>query len=132
MGSGFHTATLVPPWLAVWNTVGFVLLGIYRIKTQQKSYGKLVLWLFLAFCANTLCLPGSEVLVYMTVVVGGLFAFANVPPAIGKAITRKLALQNSEAQDSPEFIRQQLRRMEWICLFPLNGFWLRVHGSFVQ
>lgn len=115
----------VPPrWFLLGCLFGTLLAlccyAIYCIKTQQKRYGRLLLWLFFAFWVNMLCLPGSEILVYMTAVVGGLFAFANVPPAIGKAITQKLALQNPEKQVSPEFIRQQLWRMEWVDLFPLK------------
>ena len=115
----------VPPrWFLYGWLCGTLLVlcsyGIYRLKTHQKRYGMLALWLFLAFWVNVLCYPGFGFLEYMTLIVGGLFAFANIPPAISRAITRSLVSQNSEREDAKVFSQKQLRRMEWVCFFPLK------------
>ena len=105
-------------------------MGIFsRLKTHPKRYWVPVLCLFLAFWCKVLCSPGSEVFWYMTVLVGGLFAFANIPSAVGRAITRRLVFQDSEIEQTEAFIHRQLRRMEWVRFFPLKrvlaaGLWL--------
>ncbi len=115
----------VPPcWFLYGWLFGTLLVlcsyGIYRLKTRQKRYGMLALWLFLAFWVNMLCYPGSDFLGYMTLIVGGLFAFANIPPAISRAITKGLVSQNSDLEEAQSFSKRQLRRMEWVCFFPLK------------
>ncbi len=115
----------IPPcWFLCACLFGALLVlcnyWIYRLKTQQKRYGLLVLWLFLAFWVNVLCYFKSVFLVGMTLIVGGLFAFANIPPAIGSAITKGLVSQNSDIEDVQAFSQWQLRRMEWVCFFPLK------------
>lgn len=115
----------IPPlwFLCGWLCAGVLVLcgyGIYRLKTQKKRYGMLALSLFLAFWVNVLCLPGSGLLVCMTLIVGGLFALANIPPALGRAIAQSLAAGNSEQEDALAFARRQLRRMEWVRFFPLK------------
>ncbi len=117
----------VPPcwFLCGWLSGTLLVLssyGIYRLKTQQKRHGILVLGLFLAFWVNVLCGPKSGVLWFMTALVGGLFALANIPPAIGRAITRGLVSRNSEIDDAQAFSSRQLRRMEWVRFLPLKRF----------
>ncbi len=123
--------SIPPRWFLYGWLSGTLLVlcsyGVYRLKTQQKRYGMLVLWLFLGFWVNVLCYPKSDFLVYMTLVVGGLFAFANIPPAIGSAITKGLVSQNLDIEDAQAFSQRQLRRMEWVCFFPLK----RVLTAFV-
>lgn len=90
----------------------------------------LILWLFLSWWLNLLFTPGSIMVWIMTVIIGGMFAFANVPSMIGRAITRSLIFEASDLEkDQEELCRRKLGRAEWICFFPLKkilaaGAWL--------
>lgn len=106
------------------------IYGVYRIKTKKKRYGMLILWLFLSYWINLLFTPGSGMMWVMTVVIGGMFIFANVPPMIGRVITRNLTFKATDLEkDQEELCRRKLRQAEWICFFPLKkilaaGAWL--------
>ena len=123
-----------PRWFLHSVFAGFLLVfciyGIYRIKTKKKRYGMLILWLFLSWWLNLLFTPGSIMVWIMTVIIGGMFAFANVPSMIGRAITRSLIFEASDLEkDQEELCRQKLRKMEWICFHPMKkilaaGAWL--------
>lgn len=107
---------------------------IYRMKSSKKRYGTLILCLFLPYFLNAHFKPGSEKLrvitIFMTLIVGGLFAMANIPGMVSRAITRQLIFQDSELKyDAEELCKQKLRRMEWVCFFPLkkvlfSGLWI--------
>ncbi len=116
--------SIPPHWFLYGWLCGTLLVlcsyGIYRLKTQQKRYGMLACFLFLALWMNVLCYPGSELFWCMTVFVSGLFAFANIPPAISRTITIGLLSQNSEIGDATVLSQKQLHRMEWIRFFPLK------------
>lgn len=124
----------LPRWFlhSVLAGLLFVLCvyGIWRIKTNKKRYGMLILWLILSCWLNMLFIPGSGILWIMTVVIGGLFAFANIPPMIGRVITRNLMFKDTDSEkDQEELCSRKLRQMEWICFYPLKkilaaGAWL--------
>ncbi|MEF2652576.1 MAG: hypothetical protein U0M37_00080 [Blautia sp.] len=123
-----------PRWFLHSVFVGFLLVfciyGIYRIQTKKKRYGMLILWLFLSWWLNLLFTPGSAMVWVMTVIIGGMFAFANVPPMIGRMLTRSLICEASDLEkDQEELCRRKLGKAEWICFFPLKkilaaGAWL--------
>lgn len=119
-------STSLPRWfLFGWLSATLLVLcwyGVYRQKAHKKRYGMLVLGLFLAFWVNALFYSKSVFFLYMTLVVVGLFALANIPPAVACAATKHLATQNVPNGDTELFGRQQLRRMEWVHLFPLKRF----------
>ena len=108
----------------------FCIYGIYRIKIKKKRYGMLILWLFLSWWLNLLFTPGSAMVWIMTVIIGGMFAFANVPSMIGRAVTRNLVFKAGDLEkNQEELCRRKLRQAEWICFFPLKkilaaGAWL--------
>lgn len=124
--AAFGVSSALPRWFLFGWLSGTLLVlcgyGIYRLKTQQKRKRMLVLGLFLAFWLNALCYSESAFFLYMTLVVVGLFAMANIPPAVGSAITKGLVTQDSTSDDAAFFSRRQLCRMEWVCLFPLKRF----------
>lgn len=104
----------------------------YRMKAAKKRYGTLVLCLLIPYFLNLYFKPGSGKLwgmtIFMAVIVGGLFAMANVPSMIARAILNRILLQPSDVEDTTEFAKQQLRRIEWIRFFPLKkvligGLW---------
>lgn len=107
---------------------------IYRIKSSKKRYLTFVLCLFIPYFVNAIFEPGSKNLFFMTicmaVFIGGMFAMANLPGIIGRAITKHIASQNSDFQENTEVLCQkQLRKIEWIRCFPLKkvliaGLWL--------
>ena len=123
-----------PRWFLHSVFAGFLLVfciyGIYRIKTKKKRYGMLILWLFLSWWLNLLFTPGSAMVWIMTVIIGGMFAFANVPSMIGRTITRNLVFKAGDLEkNQEELCRRKLRQAEWICFFPLKkilaaGAWL--------
>lgn len=123
-----------PRWFLHSVLAGLLLVlcvyGIWRIKTKKKRYGMLIVWLVLSCWLNMLFIPGSGMLWIMTVVIGGLFAFANIPPMIGRVITRNLVFKDADLEkDQEELCSRKLRQMEWICFFPLKkilaaGAWL--------
>lgn len=124
----------LPRWFLHSVLAGMFLVlcvyGVWRIKTKKKRYGMLILWLVLSCWLNMLFIPGSGMLWIMTVVIGGLFAFANIPPMIGRVITRNLVFKDADLEkDQEELCRQKLRKMEWICFHPMKkilaaGAWL--------
>ena len=124
----------LPRWFLHSVLAGLLLVlcvyGIWRIKTNKKRYGMLILWLVLSCWLNMLFIPGSGMLWIMTVVIGGLFAFANIPPMIGRVITRNLMFKDTDSEkDQEELCSRKLRQMEWICFYPLKkilaaGAWL--------
>ncbi len=124
--TAFGIFSTLPRWfLFAWLSGTLLVLcgyGIYRTKTQKKRYGVLILGLFIAFWVNMLCCPGSSFFWYMTLVVVGLFALANIPPAIGNAITRHLVTQTSTSGDGAASCRRKLCQMEWVRFFPLKRF----------
>lgn len=118
-------ALFFPRWFLHSVFAGFLLVlciyGIYRIKTKKKRYGMLILWLFLSWWLNLLFTPGSAMVWVMTVIIGGMFAFANIPPMIGRAITRSLKFEASDLEkDQEELCKRKLGKTEWICFFPLK------------
>lgn len=84
----------------------FCIYGIYRIKIKKKRYGMLILWLFLSWWLNLLFTPGSAMVWIMTVIIGGMFAFANVPSMIGRAVTRNLVFKAGDLEKKSGRIMQ--------------------------
>lgn len=119
-------ASALPRWFLFGWLSGTLLVlcgyGIYRLKTQKNRCGMLALGLFLAFWLNALCYAGSAFFLYMTLVVAGLFALANIPPVVASTITKGLVTQASTSDDAVFSGRRQLCRMEWVDLFPLKRF----------
>ncbi len=118
--------TPLPRWFIFGWLSGTLLVlccyGIYRLKVQKKRYGILILGLFLVFWSNALWYSGSVFFLYMTLVVVGLFALANIPPVVASAITKHLVTQNLTSGDTASSGRRQLCRMEWVRLFPVKRF----------
>lgn len=116
--------------LARWFIFGFIsvimliLCGyrIYRLKTDKKRYGILAVGLFLVFWLNILCYSKSLFFLCKTLIVVGLFAFANIPSAVGRDITKGIVSHKANGDDTTSYCKRRLRRMEWVRFFPIKHF----------
>lgn len=122
--TAFGMSSPLPRWFLFACLSGTLLVlcgyGLYQLKAQQKRYGLLILGLFLAIWLNFLCYAESVFFLAMTLVVAGLFALANIPPAIRNAITKYFATHGSTDGATTSSCGRQLSQMEWVRFFPLK------------
>lgn len=109
------------------------LYVLYRLKSSKKRYGTLILCLLIPYFVNVLFDPGSEnfrvIAIAMGLFIGLMFAMANLPGMIGRAIIDRFVLQMPAPEETPEmFCKRKLHQIEWIRFIPLKkvligGLW---------
>lgn len=110
------------------------LYMLYRLNSSKRRYGMLILCLLMPYFVNVLFDPGSEnlrvIAISMGLFVGLMFAMANLPGMIGRAIIDRFVLQPPAPEETPEmFCKRKLRQIEWIRFTPLKkvligGLWI--------
>lgn len=130
---GFRRLLFYPRWFLHSTFSGMTLVMclymLYRIKSEKKHYLLLLFGLALPYFAIGMLTADPWVSLLMAVIIGGMFAFANLPCVIRRSLTRRLVLFSSlQSENQKELCRRMLRRIEWLRFYPLKkaligGLW---------
>ncbi len=132
-GVAFRKIWVYPRWFLHSTAAGMILVlclyGIYRTKSEKKHYVMLGFCLLIPYFGIPLLVGEAFFLLYLIVFIGGMFAMANLPGKIGRALTYKLLAEQERFQTDMEgSAEKKLKRIEWIRCFPLKkvligGMW---------
>lgn len=118
-----------PYWFihaTVSGTLAVIFLyALYRMKSSKKRYISFIICLFIPYLVNAQFQPNSEGLRFITLFialfVAAMFALANIPGVVDRAITKQLIFRASDLEyDNEERFKKRLNQLEWLRFYPLK------------